>query len=212
MLRDHFAVEDPKADAKVVALTKGVRAVAAAGVVGAGAAFALAMPVAMPAAGASLGLGIGAALAARKFGRPSVYSFVKRTATAGGLALALSLLGSLVPGGPGPVAGAAFGITAVVVYAGFLLVWNSRAKFLRALCAGVLAPALCLALFPVTVKPPGDQQRYYVRILQQASDDAAKADLERRMKLATALAAGSVALLFGLASVVLPRPGAARLS
>ncbi len=209
---EKFAVEDPTKGKKAVELKRGVVTVAVAGVVAAGAAFALAPAIGLASAPAALGLGLGAAIAAAKFGRPSVYSYVKRVGAVAGTAGLLCAIGMFVPGSPGLVTASAFALAAVLCYAAFLVVWNSKTRALRVVMAGLAAPLLALALFPVHVKPPAaDQKSWYLAVWMEGSDVVAKAELEKEAKKGTALALAAMCLVFGAASVALPRPGAARL-
>ena len=208
-----WSVADPGASRKAVELRRGVIAVAIGGLLGAVAAFFLAPAVAAPAAAASVGLGAGAAIAAARFGRPSVYSYVKRVgAVLTALVVTCGASVLLVPDNPGFVVAAAFVLAGLIIYAGFLLVWSAPLKLLRLAVAGIAAPLLCVALFPVRVDPV-TQDAYFLDVLgiypavearpATAADPAAA-------KQHTALALLAVGLLFGASSILLPRPGAAR--
>jgi tRNA A-37 threonylcarbamoyl transferase component Bud32 len=207
---ERWAVEDPGAAQKAVAVRNGAAAVLAAGVAGAVAVWFVARPIAATASAAALGLGIGAAVAASKFGRPSVYAYVKRTGAVLGALVVLCGVSMFVPGGGDVTVTAAFILAALVAYAAFLFVWSSKAKWLRVLTAGVAAPLLCAALFPVRVLV-SSKSAYYVDLagLYHTGDEAQRA-VESAAKNETVLALLAVAGLFGLASVLLPRPGAAR--
>jgi hypothetical protein len=214
-----FAVEDPRAAEKGRALTRGAAAVAAGGVVGAAAGWFLAAaregetasmgPIV---AAAGLGLGLGAAAAAKLFPRPSVYGFVKRVAVVAG-AVALAACASIpLSGAPfvlGVFAASGFALTALLAYAGYLLVWNSKTLWTRPLVAGLLAPLVAATLLPVLVAPEG-RDPYFVRL--PGSSASAVADAEDAARSRALLGAAAIALAFGLASMLLPRPGAARRS
>ncbi|MCE9634736.1 MAG: serine/threonine protein kinase [Planctomycetes bacterium] len=204
---ERWSVEDPKAAQKSVELKRGVIAVVVAGVVGAGAAWVLGPAVAPVAAAASLALAGGAAFAATRFGRPSVWSYVKRIGVVLGSLVVLCAITLFVPGSPGLFVTVSFVLAALVVYAAFLIVWNAKVRFLRFAAAGVVAPLLCLTLFPVRIDPAA-RDPYYVAVYDKGP--AASADTEGAAKKGTALALLSIAAIFGLASIALPRPGAAR--
>lgn len=204
---EKWAVEDPKAAQKAVALRRGVLAVGASGVVGAGVAWAVAPGLGPAAAAAALGLGGGAALAASRFGRPSVYAYVRRVGAVLAAASVTAAISLVFPGGPGLVVTASFLMFALVVYSAFLLVWNSRVTALRFVAAGIAAPLLGCLLFPVRIVPP-DHDAYYVAVYD--TSDGASATREGEAKSATAFAIFAVGVVFGAASMVLPRPGAAR--
>lgn len=210
---ERFRVEDPRAAEKAKALRRGICAVVAAGAAGAAACALLAPRLAIAASGSALGLGVGAAIAAQRFGRPSVYGYVKRVAVvAGALALPFAVA-AFWPGGPGAIVAASFGLAALTDYAGFLLVWSAPSRLVRALVAGIAAPLLALLLFPVQVQPPGETaEAYFTAVVRAAPEDPQKAAMERQAQRDASLSVLAVALLFGAASVVLPRPGAARRS
>jgi tRNA A-37 threonylcarbamoyl transferase component Bud32 len=212
-----FAVEDPRAAEKGRALTRGAAAVAAGGFVGAAAGWFLAgsragetASSAPVVAAAALMLGLGAAAAAKMFPRPSVYGFVKRVAVVS-LALLVGALASIplssAPFVLGMFAASGFALTALLAYAGYLLVWNSRSLWMRPLVAGIAAPLLAATLLPVLVAPAGHDP-YFVRLLGTSA--AAVADTEGSARSRAFLGALAIALTFGLASMLLPRPGAAR--
>ena len=212
-----FAVEDPRAAEKGRALTRGAIAVAAGGVVGAAAGWFLARArpgetasIGPVVAAAALSLGFGAAAAAKLFPRPSVYGFVKRVAVVTG-ALAVAALASIpLSGAPfvlGMFAASGFALAALLAYAGYLLVWNSRALWMRPLLAGIAAPLVAALLLPVLVAP-GGHDPYFVRVL--GSSAAAVAETEGSARTRAFLGAIAMSLAFGLASLLLPRPGAAR--
>jgi protein kinase-like protein len=214
-----FAVEDPRAAEKGRALTRGAAAVAAGGVVGAVAGWFLAgarggetASMGPVVAAASLGLGAGAAAAAKLFPRPSVYGFVKRVAVVAG-AVAVAACASIpLSGAPfflGVFAASGFALAGLLAYAGYLLVWNSRSLWVRPLVAGIAAPLVAATLLPVLVAPAGHDP-YFVRLLGASA--AAVADAEGAARTRALLGAVAVALSFGLASMLLPRPGAARRS
>ena len=212
-----FAIEDPRAAEKGRALTRGAAAVAAAGVLGAAAGWFLSgsragetASSAPIVAAAALTLGLGAAAAAKMFPRPSVYGFVKRVAVVAG-ALAVGACASIpLSGAPfvlGMFAASGFALTALLAYAGYLLVWNSKALWMRPLVAGVAAPLVAATLLPVLVAPAGHDP-YFVRLLSASA--AAVAETEDGARSRAFLGAVAIALAFGLASMLLPRPGAAR--
>jgi hypothetical protein len=213
-----FAVEDPRADEKTKALKRGMVALAVGGVVGAVAGYVLASPgvagaatVAPAVAAASIGLGGGAAAAAMRFPRPSVYGFVKRivvVAAAVAVCAAASIPFLSLPMFHAASVSSAFALTALLSYVGYLFVWNSRSKWLRPLASGVLAPLLGALLLPVLVAP-AKRNPYFVPLLSTPAVEAA-AEYERDARLRTLLGAASIALGFGVASILLPRPGAAR--
>jgi hypothetical protein len=212
-----FAVEDPRAAEKGRVLTRGAAAVAAGGFVGAAAGWFLAAPragetasSAPVVAAAALTLGLGAAAAAKMFPRPSVYGFVKRVAVVA-LALCVGVCASIpLSGAPfvlGMFAASGFALTALLAYAGYLLVWNSRSLWMRPLVAGIAAPLVAATLLPVLVAPAGHDP-YFVRLLGTSA--AAVADTEGGARTRAFLGAVAIALAFGLASMMLPRPSAAR--
>jgi hypothetical protein len=208
---EKFAIEDPKAGQKSVALRRGMAAVLVAGVAGAAAPFFLAKPVALAAGPVALGLGVGAAVAASKFGRPSVYSYVKRLGTVAAACLLAAAVASFLPGSPGPIVAVAYALAGLLCYAGFLLVWAGRAKVLRFVAAGIAAPLVAAIALPVLVRPSEAELRpWFVGVLTGGSDQTEKAAAEEEAKRAALLALASTGLLFGAASVFLPRPGAAR--
>jgi len=212
-----FAVEDPRAAEKGRVLTRGAAAVAAGGFVGAAAGWFLASARAGETASsapivaaAALTLGLGAAAAAKMFPRPSVYGFVKRVAVVA-LALCVGACASIpLSGAPfflGMFAASGFALTALLAYAGYLLVWNSRSLWMRPLVAGIAAPLVAATLLPVLVAPAGHDP-YFVRLLGASA--AAVADTEGSARTRAFLGAFAIALAFGLASMMLPRPSAAR--
>ncbi len=203
-----WAIEDPRAAAKVQALNTALAVVCGAGVVGAGIAHFAAPETHLAAGAGSIGLCVGAAAAARFLPRPSVFGYAQRLLL---VVVAVSLLGgvSLVFGAsPGAVTTTAYGLAAVLSYAGYLLVWSAAARWLRPVVAGLLAPLLALLLIPVRVAPAGSEP-YYVSFLGGGAEDLAT--LERAARQETVLAVLLVGLIFGLTSIVLPRPAAARL-
>jgi hypothetical protein len=212
-----FAVEDPKAAEKGKALQRGVVTVAAGGVLGAVLGFFLGGPrgeqtasLGPAVAAASVGLGAGAALAARMFPRPSVYGFVKRisiVAAALFVTAAVSVAMLPLPGSHSVFVASSLALAALLAYAGYLMVWNSRSKWLRPLVAGVAAPLVAAVLLPVAVAPP-NHDPYFVPFLTASGTDVSSAESDARTQ--TLLGLMSVALVFGVASVALPRPGAAR--
>lgn len=204
---EKWAIEDPRAAQKVVALRRGVIAVAVSGLAGAAAGFVLARPVWPAAVACSLGLGFGAAFAARRFGRPSVHAYVRRVVSVLAATLVLAAVSLALPGSPGLFVTASFVLSTLLVYAAFLLVWNARVRVVRVAAAAIAAPALCAALFPVRVAPE-QFDAYYLAVYQQA--DPAMAVVEVESKKVTALALLAMGLPFGLACALLPRPGAAR--
>jgi hypothetical protein len=103
---------------------------------------------------------------------------------------------------------AAFALTALLSYSAYLIVWASRSVWLRPLLAGVAAPLLALLLIPVHVAPAGGHG-YYTRPAGSTRADRALA-IESEARGQTWRGAFIVALGFGLASMALPRPGAAR--
>lgn len=206
-----FRVEDPQAALKTAALRRGRTVVAAAGVVGAVAAAVLAPRLAFPAGAAALGLGLGAAVAATRYPRPSVYGYVKRIGTVAAALFVLGALASLWPGGPGAIVAGSFGLAALVVYAAFLLVWGLEVRAVRFAAAGVAAPLVALLLFPVQVQPPSEGADPYFTMVLAASDDE-RAAMESAARRDSGVSLFALACAFGAASVVLPRPGAARKS
>jgi hypothetical protein len=212
-----FAVEDPRAAEKTKALKRGIAAVAAGGVVGAAAGLFLAAPgvesagsIAPAVAAASIGLGGGAAVAAKLFPRPSVYGFVKRI---GIVAAAVAVCGAAtipvlsVPAFHASCVASAFALTALLSYVGYLTVWNAKARGLRILAAGFAAPLLAAALLPVLVAPKKRDPYFVGRFSTPPSEMKA---IEDDARLRSLLGAASIGLAFGLASTLLPRPGAAR--
>ena len=212
-----FAVEDPRAAEKGKALKRGVAAVAAGAVVGAAAGFLLAAPrgeqtasLRPVVAAAAIGLGVGAALAARLFPRPSVYGFVKRICVVAGTLLVTAAVSAPMldlPGSGAAFVASAFALAALLAYAGYLLVWNSRSLWLRPLVAGVAAPVLAALLLPVVVAP-AKHDPYFVGFLAASRSDVSTVETDAREQSVFGVLA--VALAFGVASVALPRPGAAR--
>lgn len=212
-----FAVEDPRAAEKGKALKRGIAALVAGGVASAAAGIFLsgargeqAASMAPAVAAASVGLAAGAAVAARVFPRPSVYGFVKRLATVAGAVLAAALVAVpflALPGFHAVCVAFAFGLTALLAYAGYLLVWNARALWLRPVAAALLAPLVAVLLVPVAVAP-AKRDPYFVTFL--AASRAEVAAVEGDARTQSAIAAFAAAAGFGLASVLLPRPGAAR--
>jgi hypothetical protein len=207
---ERWAIEDPGAAQKAVAVRRGAVAVVAAGVVGAILVFLLAPSVGAPAAAASLGLGAGAAFAAIRFGRPSVLAYVKRVATVLAAVTVLGAISLAIPGAPGVVAALGFALFGLVAYSAFLFVWSHRVKALRVVAAGVAAPLLCAMLFPVRVAPPSKAE-YFVDLAgwvrPAVTEDRPQTDAARGDTLIALFAIGG---LFGVASILLPRPGAAR--
>jgi hypothetical protein len=209
-----FAVEDPRAAEKGRALKRGVVTVVAAGVAGAALSFVLTgahgsdgVAIAPCVAAASLGLAAGAAVAARLFPRPSVYGFVKRIAIVASLlvllcAISVPMLG--VRWVAGSFLAAGFGLAALLAYAAYLLVWSSRSVWLRPLLAGIAAPLVATLLVPVLVAPQ-DADPYFVGFL-----GASGQGLEKAARAQSFVGMMCIALTFGLASILLPRPGAAR--
>jgi hypothetical protein len=215
-----FAVEDPRAAEKAKALTRGGAAVVAGGIVGAAAGLFLASPgvagagsIAPAVAAASIGLGFGAAAAAKLFPRPSVYGFVKRIVVVAaavvvcGAATIPVLTGPSVPTLHASFVVSAFALTALLSYVGYLVVWNAHVRALRALAAGVVAPLIAVALLPVLVAP-ANHGAYFVQ--RFASPAPELREIEDDARLRSLLGAASIGLAFGLASMLLPRPGAAR--
>ena len=208
-----FAVEDPRAAEKGKALSRGAAAVVIAGVVGAAAAWFLTAPSGLQAgspraavAAASLGLGLGAALAAKLFPRPSVYGFVKRmlvvmAAVTVPCAVAIPFLG--VGGVASVFLAAAFALTALLTYASFLLVWSARSVWQRPLVAGIGSSVVAVLVSPVLVAPPA-QEAYFIRFFETT------AEVELAARMQNCLGVVCVAIVFGVASMLLPRPGAAR--
>jgi len=212
-----FAVEDPRAAEKHKALKRGIAAAAAGGIVGAAAGFFLATPgvdgagsIAPAVAAASIGLGGGAAAAAKLFPRPSVYGFVKRILV---VAAAVVVTGAAtipflsVPVFHGSFVASAFALTALLSYVGYLVVWNARERWMRTLAAGALAPLVAVALLPVLVAPAKRDPYFVQRFATPAPEMLA---IEDDARLRSLLGAASIGLAFGLASTLLPRPGAAR--
>lgn len=203
-----YSIEDPRAAEKGRALQRGMAVVAVAGVVSAVLAAVLAGSSGFAGAGAGLGLGIGAALAAKLHPRPSVHGYVKRVACVlGAVGLAAAVV-SFLPGSPGPRVAVAHALAGLLSYVGYLLVWSSPAVWLRPVVAGVVAPLVATLLVPVRVVSEGNDP-YYVGFLSGASERIA--DLERAARMDTLLAVAAVGVLFGLATLALPRPRAARI-
>jgi hypothetical protein len=207
-----FAVEDPRAAQKVKALSRGVGVVAGAGVVGAILGWVLTgkgseqtVGLSPAVAASALGLGVGAGAAARLFPRPSVYGFVKRLGVVAAAVFALGIIALIVPGHPGAWVAASLALTALLCYAGYLLVWGSRSLWMRPVAAGVAAPLLALALAPVFVAP-ANGPAYYTAFLGSSRGVVVEKEARNRTLVGTLI----VALCFGLASMTLPRPGAAR--
>jgi hypothetical protein len=213
-----FAVEDPHAAQKGRALSRGAAIVVVGGVLGAAAGIFLAGPrgpqaasIGPAVAAASMALGVGAALAARLFPRPSVYGFVKRIAmvaatAAVGAVVAMPLLSPL-PVGHATLVACSFALTALLCYVAYLSVWNSRATWLRAAVAGLAAPLVAAVLSPVLVAPE-KRDPYFVGFLSAANPEAPAVAEAARVQFL--LGAACVALAFGVASLALPRPWAAR--
>jgi len=167
--------------------------------------------VAPAVAAAAIGLGGGAAGAAKLFPRPSVYGFVKRivvVAAAVVVCAAASIPMLSLPSFHAAFVSSAFALTALLSYVGYLFVWNSRSKWLRLIVSGVVAPLLGAALLPVLVAP-AKRDAYFVPFLASPATEAA-AEFENDARLRSLLGAASIALGFGIASILLPRPGAAR--
>jgi hypothetical protein len=212
-----YAVEDPRAHEKGKALSRGITAVAVGGVAGAAAGVFLtgargeqAVSLAPAVAAASIGLAVGAAAAARIFPRPSVYGFVKRLSVVAGALLVAALVSVPLLAAPGFHAvcvGFAFALTGLLSYAAYLLVWNSRSLWLRPLLAGLVAPAVAILLVPVLVAP-AKRDPYFVSFVDTPRPEVAAVEGDARTQ--SALGAIAAAIGFGLASVMLPRPGAAR--
>ena len=151
-----------------------------------------------------------AAAAAKLFPRPSVYGFVKRLSVALGAvavcaAISIPLLG--LPGLHAVFVACAFALVAMLVYAGYLVVWNARAVWLRPVVAGLVAPLIAVILFPALVSPKAHDP-YFVGSLATSPPEVAR--IERDARVQSCLAAASIALTFGAASIFLPRPRAAR--
>ncbi len=212
-----FAVEDPRASEKGKALARGIVAVAVSGLVGAVLGWLVTAPdgdrasmVGPAVAASSIGLGAGAALAATLFPRPSVYGFVKRTCV---VAAAVVVTGAIaVPfvdltGFHGFFLAAAFALAALLSYSAYLLVWNSRALWLRPAVAGLAAPLCAALLIPVLVSSEGHDP-YFIGFLGVSRPEVAAVEKDARLK--SLAGAAVVAFGFGLASMLLPRPGAAR--
>jgi hypothetical protein len=212
-----YAVEDPRAAEKGRALKRGITVVLAGAAVGAAAGWFLASPrgeqtasLGAAAAASAVGLGAGAALAARLFPRPSVYGFVKRMCVVSGALLVAAAASAPMLGLPGShsvFVASAFALAALLAYAGYLLVWNSRALWLRPLVAGVASPALAVLLLPIVVAPP-KHDPYFVGFLAAAKMETTTVETDAREQNLLGIAA--VALAFGASSMALPRPGAAR--
>jgi protein kinase-like protein len=208
-----FAVEDPRAAEKGRAMNRGVVAVVGAGLLGAVLGFVLTsgsdqgVAIGPCVAAAALGLAAGAAVAARLFPRPSVYGFVKRLGIVGGalfVLCAISVPMLNVPWVMGAFLAAGFGLAALLAYAAYLIVWSSRAVWLRPLVAGIAAPLVATLLVPVLVVSP-EGESYFVGFLGSASEQ-----VERAARAQNFVGMMCIALTFGLASLLLPRPGAAR--
>jgi len=212
-----FAVEDPRAAEKGRALKRGITAVAAGGLVGAVAGLFLAgsrgeqtASLGPAVAAAAVGLGFGAAVAARLFPRPSVNGFVKRISVVAGTLLVTAGISAPIlslPGSHAVFVASSFALSALLAYAGYLLVWNSRTLWLRPLAAGVAAPVLAALLLPVVVVPP-KHDPYFVGFLAASRMEASTVEPDARQQSLFGVLA--ICLTFGLASVALPRPGAAR--
>ena len=209
-----FAVEDPRAAEKGKALKRGIAAVALAGLAGGAACWFVAPSVRPCASAASAGLGFGAALAARLFVRPSVYGFVRRllVTAAATLVFAAASIPLCESKGIAPLfLAAAFALAALLSYAGYLMVWSSRSLWLRLLAAGVAAPLVAIALVPVLVRPADARAPYFVGFVGGSNSSSVEAQSrEDAARSESRLAVASIAVAFGLASLLLPRPGAAR--
>lgn len=203
-----YSIEDPKAAEKGAALKRGMSIVAAAGVVSAVAAFVLGGGSGLAGAAAGIGLGLGAALAAGREPRPSVHGYVRRVLYVLGLVLVAAAAIAFLPGSPGPRVAIAHALGAMLSYVGYLLVWSTPAVWLRPVVAGVVAPLIATVLVPVRVAPEGGDA-YYVGFLGGSAERIA--ELESAARTNSFLAVMVVGLLFGLATLMLPRPRAARI-
>ncbi len=206
-----WAVEDPNAGLKERALKRAMAVVAASGVVSAVLGFVVAGGIAPAVAASAIGLGAGAAAAARYLPRPSVYGYAQRMGLVAGALLLAAFASLLVPGSPGLAVTGAHALAALLSYAAYLAVWSSAARWLRVAAAGVGAPLLALPLLPIRVVPASGEP-YFVRILGSGSTDPALAALESSARGHGLAGVLLVALVFSLATLLLPRPAAARLS
>jgi Na+-driven multidrug efflux pump len=74
--------------------------------------------------------------------------------------------------------------------------------------AGIAAPAVGVLVAPVLVAPAGGES-YFTKFIGAARSQTV-AEIESAARMQCVAAALCVALAFGIASVFLPRPGAAR--
>lgn len=211
-----WAIEDPRLAEKGRMLKRGLMAVGAGGVVGAGIALVAAPSIGAAAAAGAVGLAAGAAIAAARLPRPSVRNFVRRIGLVACVVLVAELAAYFVAGSDGFVA-AGSGFAATLCYAGYMLVWNARGVWLRPVVAGVASPLFAALLFPVRVTweaagdPPEVVEKYLWCFEDPANATEQIAQLVATARHESLLGVVLVSLAFGLASVALPRPGAARL-
>ena len=213
-----YAVEDPRAAEKGRALKRGLIAVAVAGCAALAATIPMAPELSFAPTAAVAGLAIGACLAASRVPRPSVQGYIRRLGYVVAPILILELLCVFLLDGRAHDA-ASYGLGALLSYVAFLLVWSSRSTWLRPIVAGLAAPLLATVLMAAVVKGQ-DGNEYYVSFIgegraatlaPEASGRAAILQAERTAKTNTLFAVLLIGLPFGLASLLLPRPGAARL-
>jgi hypothetical protein len=203
---DPWVVEDPRLAEKGRALRTGATAVVVAAMVGGGLAAVQAKSLLLAPSAAVLGLAAGTVLAAIRVPRPSVYGYVRRLACVAGAVAVFEGAAMIVAGAPFFLA-AAQGLVAVLAYVAFMLVWPFRNRWFRPLAAGLAAPFIAMLLMPVWVDPEvGDD--YYVWFLGAS---ALLDELEKVARVETLIGVMAIAFPFGLASMMLPRPGAARL-
>ena len=98
---------------------------------------------------------------------------------------------------------AAFALTALLTYASFLLVWSARSVWQRPLVAGIGSSVVAVLVSPVLVAPQA-QEAYFIRFFETT------AEVELAARMQNCLGVVCVAIVFGVASMLLPRPGAAR--